>query len=156
MKKKAELSGNDFLPLVLKLDDLLAHLRNVREMAARLTVLKDTIPGAAAAPGRRRRARTTRCAAARQARRPPGPPPRARGAHRRVEDLSPTLHALAERLAKDHHKRFRLTMNGLAEVPTVYITTVKDCVIQMLRNSAVHGIEPPRSAAHRRRRTSAW
>jgi len=57
------------------------------------------------------------------------------------EDLSPTLHALAERLAKDHHKRFKLTMTGLNEVPTSYISTVKDCVIQMLRNSAVHGIE---------------
>ncbi len=33
LKKKAELSGNDFLPMVLKLDDLLAHLRGVREMA---------------------------------------------------------------------------------------------------------------------------
>jgi two-component system chemotaxis sensor kinase CheA len=32
-------------------------------------------------------------------------------------------------------------MTGLAEVPTSYIATVKDCVIQMLRNSAVHGIE---------------
>src|SRR5215469_2781570 len=41
LKKKPELSGNDFLPMVLKLDDLLAHLRSVREMATRLTVLKD-------------------------------------------------------------------------------------------------------------------
>src|SRR4029077_2224227 len=40
-KKKPELTGNDFLPLVLKLDELLAHLRGVREMAARLSVLKD-------------------------------------------------------------------------------------------------------------------
>ena len=37
LKKKAELSGNDFLPMVLKLDELLAHLRGVREMASRLT-----------------------------------------------------------------------------------------------------------------------
>ena len=58
-----------------------------------------------------------------------------------AEDLSPTLHALAERLAKDHHKRFKLTMSGLSEVPASYVGTVKDCVIQMLRNSAVHGIE---------------
>jgi two-component system chemotaxis sensor kinase CheA len=48
---------------------------------------------------------------------------------------------MAERLAHDHHKRFRLTMTGLADVPGAYIATVKDCVIQMLRNSAVHGIE---------------
>src|SRR5215469_1832562 len=41
LKKRPELTGNDFLPMVLKLDELLAHLRSVREMAARLTTLKD-------------------------------------------------------------------------------------------------------------------
>jgi signal transduction histidine kinase len=129
LKKKAELSGNDFLPMVLKLDELLAHLRGVREMASRLTTLKDTVPPApveANAPA---------------AARPKAVPSADRPAGKSGEDLSPTLHALAERLAKDHHKRFKLTMNGLNEVPTSYISTVKDCVIQMLRNSAVHGIE---------------
>src|SRR6202012_526707 len=43
LKKKAELSGNDFLPMVLKLDDLLAHLRSVREMATRLTTLREPV-----------------------------------------------------------------------------------------------------------------
>jgi two-component system, chemotaxis family, sensor kinase CheA len=128
LKKKAELSGNDFLPLVLKLDELLAHLRGVREMASRLTTLKDTVPPAAAEST----APASRPKAVASADRPAG---------KSAEDLSPTLHAMAERLAKDHHKRFKLTMTGLNEVPTSYISTVKDCVIQMLRNSAVHGIE---------------
>jgi two-component system, chemotaxis family, sensor kinase CheA len=123
LKKKADLSGNDFLPMVLKLDELLAHLRSVREMASRLTTLKDTAP--APTPERTKPAGTA-------AERP---------APKSGEDLSPTLHALAERLAKDHHKRFKLTLSGLGEVPPSYIATVKDCVIQMLRNSAVHGIE---------------
>src|SRR3979490_26235 len=48
LKKKGELSGNDFLPMVLKLDELLAHLRGVREMASRLTTLKDSVPVPAA------------------------------------------------------------------------------------------------------------
>ena len=126
LKKKAELSGNDFLPMVLKLDDLLAHLRSVREMATRLTVLKDSTPvqpqpeAKAAAP--------TQPAAL---------------AARSAEDMSPTVHAMAERLAHDHRKRFKLTMTGLADVPRSYVDTVKDCVIQMLRNAAVHGIEAP-------------
>jgi two-component system chemotaxis sensor kinase CheA len=130
LKKKAELSGNDFLPMVLKLDELLAHLRGVREMAGRLTTLKDSVPAPAAV------AETNAPAA-----RPKAVPSADRPAGKSAEDLSPTLHALAERLAKDHHKRFKLTMTGLNEVPTSYISTVKDCVIQMLRNSAVHGIE---------------
>ena len=125
LKKKGELSGNDFLPLVLKLDDLLAHLRGVREMAGRLTTLKDP----ASVSVRTSPTRQTRTAAA------------DRTGSKSGDDLSPTLLALAERLAKDHQKRFKLTMNGLHEVPSSYIPTVKDCVIQMLRNSAVHGIE---------------
>jgi two-component system chemotaxis sensor kinase CheA len=124
-KKRPELSGNDFLPLVLKLDELLAHLRSVREMAARLSVLKDgapTPPAAAATAG----------AAGGQA--------RAAGA---LDDLSPTLQSMAARLAQDHHKQFRLSVAGLADVPAPYATTIKDCLIQMLRNAAVHGIEAP-------------
>src|SRR3569833_2481884 len=127
LKKKTELSGNDFLPMVLKLDELLAHLRGVREMAGRLTTLKDTIPPATAEAPAPAAVAT--------------PASRTKGGAKSAEDLSSTLHALAERLAKDHHKKFKLQMTGLAEVPTSYIATVKDCVIQMLRNSAVHGIE---------------
>ncbi|MDB6012925.1 MAG: hypothetical protein JWL65_5175 [Gammaproteobacteria bacterium] len=135
LKKKAELSGNDFLPMVLKLDDLMQHLRGVREMASRLTALKDTVPGAAAATA------AATAAPARAAKQ------QAAANEQRVhqksgDDLSPTLHSMAERLAKDHHKRFKLTISGFADVPQSYITTIKDCVIQMLRNSAVHGIEP--------------
>jgi two-component system, chemotaxis family, sensor kinase CheA len=118
LKKKAELSGNDFLPMVLKLDELLAHLRGVREMATRLTALKDPASAAEGAPPRSK-------------------PP----AGRPGEDISPMMQALAEKLAKDHRKAFRLTLSGLADVPPPYLVTVKDCLIQMLRNSAVHGIE---------------
>ena len=132
-KKKPELSGNDFLPMVLKLDELLAHLRSVREMAARLTALKDTAPGAAAM------AAAAGAAAASGADAPERSQPRV------VEDLSPTLLAMAERLAADNSKRFRLTLGGLADVPPSYAATVKDCIIQMLRNAAVHGIEPPQA-----------
>lgn len=134
LKKKAELSGNDFLPMVLKLDDLMAHLRNVREMASRLTALKDTGPGAAAASAAATVTRTPKQAAAlaNEAR---------SAAAKSGDDLSPTLHSMAERLAHDHHKRFKLTINGFSDVPQAYIATIKDCVIQMLRNSAVHGIE---------------
>jgi len=131
LKKKAELSGNDFLPMVLKLDDLMAHLRSVREMASRLTALKDTAPAAAAASSAPARAAKQAASADHQHR----PAPKS------ADDLSPTLHSMAERLAHDHHKRFKLTINGFTDVPAAYVSTIKDCVIQMLRNSAVHGIE---------------
>ena len=162
-KKKPELSGNDFLPMVLKLDDLLAHLRNVREMASRLTVLKDTLPGAAAAatisgtyPAAAAPPPTPRATAAappaagsatggvmNRGNTAPGPAGTGPTAARRVEELSPALYSMAERLAVDHAKRFRLTLRGLGDVPQPYAATIKDCLIQMLRNAAVHGIEPP-------------
>ena len=129
-KKRPELSGNDFLPMVLKLDELLAHLRSVREMASRLTALKDSPGAAAMAPAPQ---------AATTAARTASTPERARS----VEDLTPALQAMAERLAADHAKRFRLALTGLGQVPAAYTATIKDCVIQMLRNAAVHGIEAP-------------
>ena len=135
LKKKAELSGNDFLPMVLKLDDLMAHLRSVREMASRLTALKDTAPGAAAVSAAAAvPQRTQKQQAALQGEQ--------RATTKSGDDRSPTLHSMAERLAHDHQKRFRLQISGFADVPPSYISTIKDCVIQMLRNSAVHGIEP--------------
>ena len=180
-KKKPELSGSDFLPMVLKLDELLAHLRSVREMAARLTALKDTAADAPAAaratpvsPPRSvpapAPAPATATATATATAPAPSAPSSASAAGaatagtgattaragatkatsasserqgRRAEDLSPTLRAMADRLAQDHAKRFKVTIVGLADVPAPYTATIKDCLIQMLRNAAVHGIEAP-------------
>ena len=132
---------------MLKLDDLLAHLRSVREMAARLTALKDT-PAAPRQLGVALDDDARRQAASRTPRRAERAPART------VEDLTPTLQSMAERLAQDHAKRFKLTLNGLSEVPTAYSATIKDCLIQMLRNSAVHGIESPDVRRARPRTTS--
>src|SRR5262249_49898084 len=135
-------------------------------MAARLTVLKDTgagaTPPAAAAPPAaapaappmpapaapiaatpQMPATAASSGAGARGPAPAGRPPGPERATRGVEDLSPALHSMAERLAQDHAKRFRLTLHGLAEVPTTYAATIKDCLIQMLRNAAVHGIEAP-------------
>ena len=152
-KKKPELTGNDFLPMVLKLDELLAHLRSVREMAARLSAIKDSVPtaaaptsqagasGSAAGSGTAKNRALSAASAA-------GAATSARGSGadrpaRRVDDMAPTLQSMAERLAQDHAKRFNLSVNGLGHVPTPYAATIKDCLIQMLRNAAVHGIETP-------------
>ena len=129
LKKRVELSGNDFLPLVLKLDELLAHLRSVRELGTRLSSLRDSAPVPAATPGRDSGTTQNLRALA---------PNAARSA---ADELSQTLHSLAERLAADHKKKFKLSLNGLTEIPRSYVPTIKDVLIQMLRNSAVHGIE---------------
>jgi signal transduction histidine kinase len=117
LKKKPGLSGNDFLPLVVKLDELMAHLKMVRELAARFSSLREPEQALTHTPAQSR-----------------GPS--------FAEEMLQTLNALASRLAHDHQKKFRLEMSGLAEVPTRYRGVMKDVLIQMLRNSAVHGIEP--------------
>jgi HPt (histidine-containing phosphotransfer) domain-containing protein len=118
LKQRAELSGGDFLPLVLKLDDLLAHLRSVRELAMRVTALRDSaVAGFAALQSPEERAGFL------------------------ADDLAITLQGLAERLGQEQQKRFRLSVHGFAQIPAGYRATVRDVLIQMLRNSAVHGIE---------------
>jgi chemotaxis protein histidine kinase CheA len=104
-------------------------------MASRLTALKDS-PGAAAD-------RDSDAVPAAASPRAAAAPERGAVPPRSSEDLAPTLQSMAERLAADHAKRFRLSLTGLAEVPVAYRSTVKDCLIQMLRNAAVHGIESP-------------
>ena len=122
LKERSELSGVDFLPLVLRLDELLAHLRSMRELTVRVAALRDG--AAAGAPGMH----ALQMAHARSA--------------LPAEDLATTLQGLALRLRHDQEKKFRLSLHGLAQIPLEYRATVRDLLIQLLRNSAVHGIEP--------------
>ncbi len=129
MKKSSGLTGNDFLPLVVKLDELMAHLKLLRELSSRFTTLRGgTGTGGAARAGAARTGETGRYAVE-------------PGAVRRAEEVSQTLQQLASRLASDHRKKFKLVLKGLADVPAAYAAIVQDVLIQMLRNSAVHGIE---------------
>ena len=122
LKRKPDLSGNDFLPIVLKLDELMAHLRSVRELGNRLSSLRGSAPGHDSGASMIMK----------------GPLAVQRAA---ADELAHTLGSLAERLAHDHKKKFKLSLTGLAEIPRSYVPTLKDVLIQMLRNSAVHGIE---------------
>jgi two-component system, chemotaxis family, sensor kinase CheA len=120
LKGAPQLSGSHFLPLLLKVDELMSHLRGLRELAGRLAALPDAgpAPAAAAAPA----AHAPRSAAA--------------------SEISATLNALAGRLSTEHGKSFKLKVTGVADVPAPYQAMVKDILIQILRNAVVHGIEP--------------
>jgi two-component system, chemotaxis family, sensor kinase CheA len=134
LKKSNSLSGNDFLPLVVKLDELMAHLKTVRELAARFSALREAVPAGSSAGA------TTMVPGA--ARSGAGSPASTDSSiMRRVQELSQSLQQLAGRLATDHHKKFTLDVHGLTDVPASYGGLVKDVLIQMVRNAAVHGIE---------------
>jgi signal transduction histidine kinase len=122
LKKKPDLSGNDFLPIVLKIDELMAHLRSVRELGNRLSSLRGSAPAQDSGASMIMK----------------GPVAVQKAA---ADELAHTLTSLAERLASDHKKKFKVHVSGLADIPRSYVPTIKDVLIQMLRNSAVHGIE---------------
>jgi len=155
-RKAPQLSGTDFLPMVLKLDELLAHLTVVSDVAGRLAVVKKETTAATAiadaavfarrpqleAPSKTPRAKRSAPAPA------PAPAlapasPRAEPPSARSAEAFLTLPAIAEILAKEHEKRLALTLAGLDKVPSAYLATIKACLIQMLRNAAMHGIESP-------------
>ncbi len=84
LRDKADLSGNDFLPLIVKLDDLLTHLQSIRDLVAKLSGLQHAAASAApaapmapiAAPAARRGGAGGRGGGA--GGRPRGAPPRSR------------------------------------------------------------------------------
>jgi two-component system, chemotaxis family, sensor kinase CheA len=140
LREKSDLSGNDFLPLVIKLDDLLTHLQSVSDLVSRLS--KFQVPraeGPAGAP-----AGTPSLLD-----RPPAAPPleaspdlEATGPITSDGGLGSALQQLADRVAADCGKEARVQSRGLDKVPEDYRRIVKDIAIQAVRNAVVHGIEP--------------
>ena len=120
LRQRSQLSGNDFLPLVVNLDEILGHLQSIRELANRADALR-TNALLTAAP-------TARAATA---------TPHDAGEH----GMTAPLDALAQRVATDAGKKVRLVTTGLDEVPGDLRKTVRDIAIQLVRNAVVHGIE---------------
>jgi HPt (histidine-containing phosphotransfer) domain-containing protein/PAS domain-containing protein len=122
LRERTELSGNDFLPLVVRLDDMFAHLAAIQELLSRLDNLRAaSVLGAAPA------------AVAPAPAHLPAPGP--------ARSLADSLESLAARIASDHGKQVRLVTNGLEQVPSEYLREVQNVVIQFVRNAVVHGIE---------------
>jgi two-component system chemotaxis sensor kinase CheA len=124
LREKPDLSGNDFLPLVIKLDDLLTHLQSVSELVSRLSKFQLFRQEAPVSPDRGvdESAQIT------------GPLETDAG-------LVSTLQQLADRVAAEHGKEAQVRCNGLDLVPEEYRRIVKDIAIQGVRNAVVHGIE---------------
>ena len=137
------LSGSDFLPIVVRLDDLLEHLTTVRELAVRIAAVKEAPPAAVAIAETpvyarkepKEKEEENKAALAKAA--------AASTVGTAADKVSPALAAMAQRMAKEQAKRVALSISGLEWVPQPYFATVNTCVVQMLRNALVHGIEVP-------------
>ena len=146
LREKSDLSGNDFLPLVIKLDDLLTHLQSVSDLVSRLS--KFQVPRAeapAGAPAGMPGLRDGAPAAPLEA----SPDLEVTGPLASDGGLGSTLQQLSDRVAADCGKEARVQCRGLDKVPEDYRRIVKDIAIQAVRNAVVHGIEtgPERAAA---------
>jgi HPt (histidine-containing phosphotransfer) domain-containing protein len=149
LKGRQTLSGSDFLPLVVKLDDLFNHLAQVREMLSRLVDLHhaiatrrtslggdtqsekvDQLLGGAGAPDQTQVTKALLTA-----------PLDVEGTS--SVGLERTLEDLAARVASSQSKQVSLQCKGLDAVPEAYRRAVKDITIQLVRNAVVHGIEEP-------------
>ncbi len=145
LRSRQTLSGNDFLPLVVKLDDLFGHLAQVREMVGRLADLRVAMTGEAdntALPTDRDNDFGPEGTLVQ-----PAPVLTARESVSASDGLESSLKSLAERIAGELGKQVKVACVGLEQVPRDYRRAIKDISIQMVRNCMAHGIETPSQRA---------
>ena len=123
LKGRESLTGADFLPLTMRLDELMSQLQSIRKLIEKLVKFRD---GAAVSPA--------------------APPPDA-GDRRRADrtDARKLFEQLAARVAEENGKKVQLACSGFepGNVPEHYRQAVKDISIQLIRNGVCHGIESP-------------
>jgi hypothetical protein len=129
LRSQEELSGTDFVPLVVRLDELMTHAASISQMQQRVASVRPTLAELQApAPGTVARTGISETAARRLE----------RGAM-----LEAMLRQITREVGTAVSREVRLQMEGLDKVPPVYAEIVKDICIQMVRNSVCHGIEQP-------------
>ena len=146
LKGRQSLSGSDFLPLVVKLDDLFNHLAQVREMLSRLVDLHHAIATKRTAGGEVGAEKVDQWLAGQdqtQITKAIAAPPDLGETTSAIGGLERTLEDLAARVASSQSKQVNLRCAGLEAVPEAYRRAVKDITIQLVRNAVVHGIEEP-------------
>jgi two-component system chemotaxis sensor kinase CheA len=159
LRSRGALSGSDFLPLAVKLDQLYGQFAQLRSLTAQSGPAAD--PDADTAESRMTDNGTQIIDApkflAEMAKQSPAPQksapaqsspvPRAHRMAPAAGSLDSTLSALTELVAQEHKKTVVLECTGIELVPPRYQATIKNVAIQLIRNAVMHGVE---SAAARR------
>ncbi|HEV7608798.1 MAG TPA: ATP-binding protein [Steroidobacteraceae bacterium] len=152
LRDKQSLSGNDFLPLAVKLDDLLSHLAIQGEVVTRLREWRtqngesgysiDVTQRSATATGTTIRQPQLRKAAS--AASTVSQPMSVAGKAARLSDLSQeSLDEMAAFLADMYSKRVSLVVVGLEDVPRGYRRAIEKILGQLIHNAIRHGLETP-------------
>lgn len=138
LRSRPALSGSDFLPLAVKLDELYGQFALLKTLGA---VTGGPRPGESAPLGSMTANGTQVIESpkfmAEAARAVPGAQLSAPAG-----SLENTLRALTDHVAQEHNKTVTLQAIGLALVPAAYQSAIKNIAIQLIRNAVMHGIEP--------------
>lgn len=133
LESRPRLSGDDLLPIIASVEQLLLQLAIAYEYVTSerhlVPQMPERAPPAAATP-----AFSLIIDDAAATRTPPAPP-----ASPRIADA---LQQLADQLAAEHRREVHLIMLGLEAVPEAWKTAIFDMLSQLVRNSIEHGIEP--------------
>lgn len=150
LQNKGKLSGNDFLPLTIHLDELLNLSNTIESLGKRIN------QGIASLAATANTTTTTTATAT------PNPVTNAGNGQKAMQNLetpAPTpspnnnksqlYQQLADGIALRQNKQVVLKTQGLNEVelPREMDNSLKEIIIQLIRNSVVHGIETPEQRA---------
>ena len=138
LRERAEIAGNDFVPVVVRLDELMTHGQEMAALQDRVGQARSTAASADDLPPARHG--DTAVLAARQVASALGAG--RDGAAAPSVQLDTTLQRLCAEVAADSGREVRLLTDGLERVPADFAARVREICIQMVRNAIVHGIEP--------------
>jgi len=140
LRSRGTLSGGDFLPLAVKLDQLFVQFSLLRTLSTQASPSRS----AAGEPDSRVTDNGTQIIEApkfiaEMAARGAVPEPKRMAV---AGSLESALSTLTEMVAQENQRTVILECNGLSLVPPRYQATIKNIAIQLIRNAVVHGIEP--------------
>jgi two-component system, chemotaxis family, sensor kinase CheA len=144
LRLRSGLSGSDFLPLAVKLDQMYGQFTLVKTLTAAAGSVHE--PDAAGHGQPTTNGGTAIMEAPNLTAAAADPKPKSMaGAHQSAPagSLGSTLQALTEHVAQEHNKQVLLETTGLHLVPQKYLAMIKNIAIQLIRNAVMHGIEPP-------------
>jgi len=144
LRLRSGLSGSNFLPLAVKLDQMYGQFTLVKTLTAAAGSLQEPDAAGQIRPttnGGTAIMEAPNFTAAAAETKPQSMP----GAHQAAPagSLGSTLQALTEHVAQEHNKQVLLDTSGLHLVPQKYVAMIKNVAIQLIRNAVMHGIEPP-------------
>jgi len=142
LRSRTSLSGSEFLPLAVKLDQLYNQFASLKTLTASAA---STADAGVSAHAPRMTENGTQVIEAPKFTAAKSDTKAVPGTHRSAPagSLESTLRSLTEHVAQELNKTVTLDCQGLQLVPPVYQAAIKNVAIQFIRNAVMHGIESP-------------